>query len=77
MVVPCKLVLFNLFYNCFQKSNLLSYSYISNSSFLDILEDLLRALKKYTVLNILGYNKLSHSTNRTRYTTVNLYSTDI
>ena len=42
MAVPRELVLFDLFYNCFLESNLLSYSYISNS-FLDILEDLLRA----------------------------------
>ena len=33
MAVPCKLVLFNFFYNCFLQSNLLFYSYISNSFF--------------------------------------------
>jgi hypothetical protein len=29
--VPCQLVLFDLFYNFFLQSNLLSYSYVSNS----------------------------------------------
>jgi len=33
MAIPCELVLFNLFYNCFLQSHLLSYSYISNSIF--------------------------------------------
>jgi hypothetical protein len=33
MAVPCVLVLFDLFYNCFLLSNLFSYSYISNSIF--------------------------------------------
>ena len=33
MAVPCKLVLFNFFYNWFFQSNLLSYSYIHDSFF--------------------------------------------
>ena len=33
MAIPCELVLFNLFYNCFLSAILLSYSYVSNSIF--------------------------------------------
>ena len=42
LAVSCQLVLFNLFYNCFLQSNLLSYTFLL-PSFLDILQDLLRS----------------------------------